>query len=260
MFWRIDELSLAIAFFVTLLIAGEIGFRLGRRRARAVVASDLDHLGVLQSAALGLLALLFGFTFFMGVSRFDTRKSLVLEEANALGTAYLRSDLLPPESREAARRMIRAHISARLDFYRAGIDTDRIAHAQAEAARQEAGLWKLATAAAAQEPHSVPLGLFVASLNDVFDLREKRQVALDNHIPDAVLALLSVVSLACHGFIGYGCGLGARRRLVANALFALLSTLVFAAILDLDRPRRGLVEVSQDSLIRLKASLEKDAR
>lgn len=259
MFWQIDELVLLVGYFCALLAAGEAAFRLGRRQVGRVAESDREHLGALQSAALGLLGLLLGFTFFMGVSRFDTRKSLVVDEANAIGTAYLRADVLPPEPRANARRLIRAHVSARLEFYAAGIDSARIARSNADAARIEATLWTIAAAAGAQDPRSVLAGLFAQSLNDVFDIREKRQVALDNHVPDAVLLLLLVVSIASHGLIGYGCGLAARRRLVPNALFALLVALVFTTILDIDRPRRGLIEVSQDSLIRLKAALERDS-
>ena len=208
----------------------------------------------------GLLGLLLGFTFFMAVERFDARRALVLEEANAIGTTFLRSDFLPTEQRKAAQGLLRAHICARLALHSAGIDTARLEKANRESARIEGELWALAVEAAAQDPRSLPTRLFIESLNNVIDVHERRRVALDNHVPEAVLYLLLTVSVALLGLLGYGCGLARRRRPASNALFAVLIAVVLITILDIDRPRRGLIEVSQDSLIRLKATLEHELR
>jgi len=94
---------------------------------------------------------------------------------------------------------------------------------------------------AEKDPRSVPLGLFVDSLNDVIDLHEKRLQALENHVPEAVLYLLYGVAAVALGFIGYGCGLDGQRRAVSTALVSLLIALVLMVIIDIDRPRRGLV-------------------
>jgi hypothetical protein len=258
--WRIDELVLLLASFAALLAAIEVGFRLGVRHSDRSMESDKTHFGALQASVLGLLALLLGFTFFMAVSRFEARKSLVIDEANAIGTTYLRSQLLPAEQRDAAKELFRKYVAARLSFYSAGIDQTRIELADAEATRIQARLWALAGEAAALDPRSVPAGLFSESLNDVIDIHEKRQAALDNHVPEAVLHLLLAVSLVSVGLVGYGGGLNRRRRPISNALFALLVVFVLTTIIDIDRPRRGFIEVSQESLIRLQATLERDAR
>ena len=101
MLWQIDERVLMIAIFLGLLLALEIGFRLGVRRSGRSDESDCTHIGSLLASVLGLLALLLSFTFFMAQSRFDVRKTLVLDEANAIGTAYLRADFLPGDQRDA---------------------------------------------------------------------------------------------------------------------------------------------------------------
>jgi hypothetical protein len=259
MLWGMNELALVLAFFAGFLVAVEIGFRLGVRRSDRSDESDRTFVNSLLAALLGLLALLISFTFFMAVSRFDARRSLVLDEADAIGTTFLRSKFLPAEQQKAVQELLRTYVSARLAFYEAGIDPERIEKANAEAIRIEGKLWALAVEAAAQDPRSAPRSLFIESLNDVIDLQEKRQVALDNRVPGTVLYLLLAVSVASLGLLGYNCGLAGRRRLTSNALFGLLIVLVLATILDIDRPRRGLIKVSQDSLVRLQATLTRNA-
>lgn len=260
MLWRIDEFVLLLAFVGTFLVVIEGGFRFGLRRSDQSDEADKTHVSSLQAAVLGLLALLLGFTFFMATSRYDARKLLVLEEANAIGTTHLRSRFLPIEQRRAAHELLRAYVSTRLAFYSAGIDSARLEKANNDSARIEGELWALALEAAAQDPRSLPTRLFIESLNDVIDAHEKSRIALDNHVPEAVLYLLLIVSITSLGLLGYGCGLARRRRFASNALFALLIVLVLVIILDIDRPRRGLIEVPQDSLIRLQATLDRDAR
>jgi len=255
MLWSTNELALLVGVLAGLVAALEVGYRVGLRRSFESREADRAHAGALQAATLGLLALLLGFTFFMAVSRYDARKQLVLDEANAIGTAALRARLLPEAQRREAPALFREYVAARLAYHDAGIDAGKLRDAQDRAARLEARLWALAEAAAAQDPRAVTGGLFVQAMNDVIDLREKRQVALDNHVPEAVLALLLAVSAVSLAFLGYGSGMDRVRRLWPNAVFALLIALVFAVIADLDRPRRGLIQVSQESLLRLKSSL-----
>lgn len=260
MLWGINELALLLAFLAAFLVSIEIGFRVGLHLSDRSNESDHAHANALLAAMLGLLALLLGFTFFMAQSRFDARKSLVLEEANAIGTTFLRSKFLPPEQRQVAQGLLRAHVSARLAFYSAGIDAARLDKANAESARIEGQLWALAAEAASQDPRSLPTSLFIESLNDVIDLHEKRLVAFENRVPETVLLLLLAVSAASLGLLGYGCGLTRRRRLASNALFAFLVVLVLTTILDLDRPRRGLIQVAQDPLVRLQVALDRDGQ
>lgn len=255
MLWEIDELLLLVALAAGFLLVLELGFRLGRARNRPGDDGAREHIGSLQGSVLGLLALLLGFTFAMAVSRFDMRKALVLEEANAIGTSLLRAALLPEPMRHEVPRHLAAYVDARLAFYRTGVDADSLATAAAQAARLEHSLWLAAAAATDADPHSVAASLFVQSLNEVSDVREKRRVALDNHVPEAVVCLLLAASAVALALVAYGCGLNGRRRFASNATFALLLALVLTTIFDIDRPRRGLIQVSQDSLVRLKASL-----
>lgn len=258
MLWHLNEVFLLLATAAFLLAATEAGFRLGRNHANREDESVGSYVQAMQASVLGLLALLLGFTFFMAASRFDLRKSLLLEEANAIGTVFLRSQLLHPEHRKAAKLLLGAHVKARLAFHAAGTDPDGLEKANAEAARIEQQLWSLAIDAAAPDSRSVPVGLFIESLNAVIDLHEKRQVAFENHVPEPVLYLLLVVSAASSALLGYGCGLVRRRRFGLNTLFALLIVLVVIMTLDMDRPSRGVITVPQDSLVRLLQTLERN--
>lgn len=254
-----SEPLLVVAMLIGLLGATELGYRLGVRRQTAADDSSKAHVNALQGALLGLLALLLGFTFAMAVSRFDTRKGLVLAEANAIGTTYLRARLLPEPYRQELTRLLRSYVDTRLAFYDAGVNPSRIAAANASTESLQEELWRAAIPLAQQDPRAVPTGLFIQSLNDVIDLHEKRVGALENHVPEPVLHLLFGVAAVALGFIGHGCGLSGTRRIASTTIVSALVVLVIAVIIDLDRPRRGLIKVSQDSMVKLKATLNRTA-
>jgi hypothetical protein len=258
MLWRFSELGILIGITALFSVFIELGFRLGRRSGRGHDEATKNHLGALQAGLLGLLALLLSFTFAMAVSRFDDRKALVVEEANAIGTTYLRAKLLPSPQREEIESRLRQYVQARLDFYYAVIDEARLAAAHSKTSELQSRIWALAGVLAAQDPKSVPTGLFIQSLNETIDLAEKRQVALDNRVPETVLLMLFVVSVGALGFIAFSSGLAGHRRAVSTGIFALLIALVLTIIIDLDRERRGLIRVSQESMLRVQEALKND--
>jgi hypothetical protein len=251
-FWRLNEWLLLALVFLALAAALELGFRLGRRRHDPTDAHIAQHVTSLQAAALTLLALLLGFTFAMAVSRYDARKSLVQAQANAIGTAALRAQFLPEAERNATLRLFGQYADARLDEHLAGSETARAAVARARAAAIESTLWSQARSAAQAEPQSLPLSLYVQSMNELIDDAEMRQAARENHVPAAVVALLMVVAAVAFGLVGFGCGLTRHRRSASNLMFGALMALVITVTLDVDRPRQGLVQVSPEALIRLR--------
>ena len=133
MIWTINEFLLLVLAFVILLIVLEVGFRLGRRGFDGADEDALDHVGMLQGSVLGLLALLLGFSFAMAVERFDLRKALVVDEANAIGTTALRAQYLPAPHNTQAMQLLREYVSVRLEFYSAGQDESRLAQALSRA-------------------------------------------------------------------------------------------------------------------------------
>ncbi len=259
MLWQISEGVLLVAGVFALLGITELGFRYGRRRRAKGGSADVEHAQAVQSSLISILALLMGFTFFMAISRFDLRKSLLVEEANAIGTAYLRTRVLSDTSGEAVRGLLRRYVDARLAFGNAGADPTRVAAAEQAAEALHVELWDAAVAAVAADSHSLSTAAFMQAINDVIDLQSKRRAAFENHVPEAVLDLLLMSSLFALGAAGFTSGLGARRRFIPNAALSVIVVLVLVTILDVDRPRRGLIEVSQDCLVRLQVQLAADA-
>ena len=237
------------------VVALEVGYRLGVRRQAKTDEPDKTHANALHGAVLGLLALLLGFTFAMAVSRYETRKTLMVDQANAIGTAALRGKLLPQPYADRTAVLFREYVDSRMQYNAAGTDDVAIAAAEARASKIEAELWSFSRTLLTEDPRSQPASLYTWALNDVFDIREKRRFALDDRVPTAVTVMLVIVSMSAMGLVTYSCGLSGRRRPLANLTFACLIALVLVIILDIDAPRVGFVTVSPESLLRLQQSL-----
>jgi hypothetical protein len=241
-----------------LLIATAVGFRLGSRNASVTAEVSRSQFSTIQGAVLGLLALLIAFTFAMAVSRFDIRKNLVLEEADAIGTAFLRSQLLPIPYNSEVSILLRQYVDIRLEFYNAGIDEKRLNAANEQTDLLHKQLWSQANAAANVDHRAVTTGLFIQSLKEVIDLHEKRFTGMRNHVPESVILLLFIVATLSLGLTGYGFGLAGKQHFFVTTTVAILIVAVIYLIIDLDRPRRGLIKISQGSMIDIQESLQKN--
>lgn len=242
-----------------MLVAAELGFHFGRRLYQTKDVARKENIGTAQGAILGLLALLLGFTFAMAVSRFDLRRSLVLDEANCIGTTYLRTSFLPEEQRPKVRQLLREYVDARLDFYNAGAVKTAIYAEENNAARLQREIWDLAMAASkssAMQPTTI--ALFFDPLNDMIDLDATRMQALRAHVPGAVWLLLLLVSFCGCSISGYGAGATGVRSAFPNFILPLLLAVVITIVADIDRPRKGMIGVDQSPLIDLQQSLRND--
>ena len=257
MLWGIDEGLLFLAATATFFVAMEVAYQVGRWHSPRSDEVLRSHVNALQAALLGLLALLLGFNFAMAVARFDARKVLLQEEVSAINTTYLRSQLLPPRERQEATELLRAYVATRVDFMKAIIDTARIDASIAAANKVETQLWGIAGRLAEQYASAVSTSLFIQSVNEMINVNDRRRATLDNHVPETVLHLLFIVALVALSFITYGYGLTGKPRHAATIIFALLIAVVLTIIIDLDRPRRGLIRVSEDGMVRLQETLER---
>lgn len=256
-FYAIDIRIMLVASLVFFLVATETGFRFGRRAQTSTGEAPRSEISTLQGAMLGLLALLLGFTFAMAMSRFEARKQLVLDESNAIGTTFLRAQLLPQPPRQEISNLLRQYVDVRLAFYGAAIDKKKLRQANDRTEQLHKQLWSLAAALGEKDPRAITTGLFLQSLNDTIDLHAKRITALENHVPEIILMLLYFVAIVVTGIIGYGCGLAGCRNFFVTAMASILIASVILVIVDLDRPRRGLIRVSQDRMVELRESLAK---
>jgi hypothetical protein len=256
-FYNVDIWIILVASIVLFLVVTETGFRFGRGAQTGTGEGSRSEIGTLQGAMLGLLALLLGFTFAMAMSRFEARKQLVLDESNAIGTTFLRAQLLPQPPRQEISNLLRHYVDVRLALYEAGIDEKKLRQANDRTENLHKQLWALAAAMGEKDPRAVTTGLFLQSLNEMIDLHTKRITALENHVPEIILLLLYFVAIVVVGVIGYGCGLAGCRNFFVTAMASILIASVILVIVDLDRPRRGLIRVSQDRMVELRQSLAK---
>lgn len=247
---------IGLVVFALLLAASEIGFRRGRAVGSSLTEPSKSQLSSFQGAMMGLLALLLGFNFALAESRFETRRHLVVQESNAIGTTYLRSQMLAEPYQTEVAKLLREYVDARLEFYQAGTDQDRLKAAIDKTDGVQKQLWSQAVAAAQKDPRPVPTGLFITPLNDVIDLHAEREVARQNHVPEIVLWLLVITAIGSMGLAGYGSGVGNRRNLAHAVTVAAIVCIVILVTMDLDRPRQGLIRISQQSMITLRASLK----
>lgn len=238
-----------------LLALGEVGFRTGLRLFVAKDEPRKGQIGGIQGAVLGMLALLLGFTFSMALVRYENRRDLVLKEANAIGTTYLRASFLPEAHARIIGDLLRRYTDARLNFYNAGSDSGKIAAAEDEAAKLQRELW-VETVAAGKEAPTPITATFINALNETIDLDATRLHALRSRVPGAVWLLLLIVAGAGCFASGYGAGATGKRTGFSDAMLPLLIAVVITLIADFDRPRHGLIDISQQPLLDLKQSLQ----
>ena len=248
----IDQWLLLALLFGLLLAAEEGGYRVGQYRRGEYDDDGRSSYNNLLAGLYGLMGLLLAFTFAMAQGRFETRKEIVVDEANAIGTAWLRADLVPEPTRGEIRALLLRYVEVRTPS--PPITSTSIFDTIAESERIHAQLWPKVVAAAKADP-SPPVALLVAAVNDVIDMHGKRVAANRFTVPTIVILLVFAFAFAAAGVTGYRCGIGARRYRLPSAAFLLLVALVIGVIIDLDRPRRGFITVDQSPMLDLRASL-----
>ena len=203
-------LPIFIVSSALILAASEIGRRLGVR----VRSRGGDNVTTLESATLGLLALMIGFTFAMALSRFEARRDAVLNEANAIGATALRARLLPAPHSAEVLKLLREYVQIHLDINQR-TQTELDAAIARSNVIQEA-LWQQAKAAVAKDSGMVPTGLFIQTLNEMIDDQEKHLTALRNHVPNIVLIALYSIAIIASSLAGYAGGPGGTRLAAAG--------------------------------------------
>lgn len=220
----------------------DLGFRLGLKKGPGLGAQDPS--AVVQGAAFTVLALLLGFSFALALGRFDARRGALVREASAIGTTYLRAQLLDPPTATAARADLRAYVAERITFARADANPQQRASADLKSVDEQRDLWKRAMAAARRDPRSTLVPLYIAALNDTINLSVEERAVLGAHIPDIVVIGLLLIAFIASLMMGYGFGRQGQRAIAFKALFAIMLAIALGLILDLDRPQRGLIRVN----------------
>jgi hypothetical protein len=244
-------LLIVVSALLWLLLEG--GYRVGKWRHAHRPDERDQPVGAMVASILGLVALVIGFTFSLAASRFDARRLTVLEEANAIGTCYLRARLLPEPERAEVARLLCEYVDVRVAAVKDGKTHEAIARSEA----LHELLWSQASSAAEKNQSSIMTGVFIQALNNVIDVHAKRLlVGLYSRIPLVIWAGLFGLSMLSMAAVGYQAALTTTRR--SPVMFGLVFTftIVLLLIADLDRGQEGLLRVSQRSMLDLQRSMQ----
>lgn len=235
---------LAFGLLFGTLILLELGRRLGDRRLKRDPEGARAGTGVVEGAVFALVGLLIAFTFSGAASRFDQRRDLIVQETNAIGTAYLRLDLLPPDARSALQADFRRYVDARLDAYRKLPDIQAAMADLGQAVALQNKIWTQA-GIAGRRPDAAPdaIKLLLPALNDMIDITTTRTLASQMHPPLAIYVMLVLLALASALLAGYSMAGARSRNWLHMTIFAAVMALAVYIIIDIEFPRLGLIRV-----------------
>ena len=236
---------------VTFWLSAQIGAYV-RRKNRNLRDGEREDLSVILTATLTLLGLIIGFSFSMAVTRYDQRKNYEEEEANAIGTEFLRADLLPAADAVKVRGLLKKYLDQRVLFYLTR-DVDRVEQINKSTSELQNDLWSAVQAAG--EAHSTPVvALAISGMNDVLNSQGYAQAASWNRIPVGAWCLMAGIAIGSHVLVGY-LSQRTERKLTQFAFLPLIVAMAFFLIADIDSPRRGVIRVAPQNLLSLAGSL-----
>ena len=238
---------LPAGFVVVLMLAIDLPARFGRKLV------SRDHLddntwNVVQGGIVALVAFMLGISFSQSEGRFDARRGLVVTEANAIGTTWLRADQLPGVQAARFRALLTDYTATRLHAYESQLSPDDLQEAQSRSDAEQAQLWSLASGALRASPHDLGRSLLVASLNDTIDVSAEQLAALTHHVPTTIVFLTLVLVIIGAALIGFSFARAGESPQVLALAYVLVCVLVVEMIVDLDRPQSGFVRVNLDPI------------
>ena len=247
---------LALATFLFVFFANVLGFRYRQRQFRKDPTQVGEGLGPIETSLLGLMALMLSFTFGLASSKFETRRNIITEEANNIGTAILRCDLYPDSMRRLFHQDFREYLNARMAYYDAGDDEQKIQTALKKGNNYSYKIWRRAAEDAHDLDHRVRADKMVPAVNAMIDIATTRDTSRLASVPPVILLVLGVLMLIASFLVGYG--QKGKRNIVLVIGFALMTTIALYVIIELDRPRRGILNLNQEQhkIVELKELLQ----
>jgi hypothetical protein len=237
--------------FAVLWLAAQVGVFF-RKRFRTLEADEYSDLGTVVAATLTLLGLFIAFSFSMAISRYDQRKNYEAEEANAIGTEYVRLSLLPGDEKTKAQDLLNRYLRCRIAFYEnPGIGQQALQQLGGETSRLEAEMWNIVYNSAGKYP-TAPMALVVSGMNEVLNARSYTQAAWWNRIPVAAWTLMGCIAIFCNFLIGFGAH---RSGVLLFLVLPLALSISFSLVADIDSPRGGMIRVLPRNLISLSQSI-----
>lgn len=228
---------------------------LGKHRTKDNETSS--DLGIIQTATLTLLGLIIGFTFSMAIDRHDQRKILEESEANAIGTEYLRSDLLPAQTAAAVKVLLNSYLDQRILFY-SKQNKDSIQKITQRTSELQNALWNEILPTARTQPNAMT-ALVISGMNDVLNSQGYTQAAWWNRIPLAAWGLMGAIAICANLLVGFGAG-NFKNNIALFMIFPFIIAISFFLIADIDSPRGGVIKIEPKNLMQLKHSLNQSTQ
>jgi hypothetical protein len=252
--------AIGVAIFAGMVVALEIGFRIGVRRGAKLPADGDDGTGAIEAAVFGLLGLILAFSFSGAMTRLETRRAMIVQEANAIGTAWLRVDLLPEPDQPAIRDLFREYTDSRIAVFANSKTMDDVLREIDRGTALQNQIWSKAVASLKSEGAVPPAVVQIfPALNEMIDITTTRKVAMFTHLPELILWLQVGIAIISALLAGYT--MSKRRKGVRSwfimGMYALVVSLTMYVVLDLEFPRVGLItlESTDQVLLEVRASM-----
>lgn len=250
-YWLLPILALCM------IICMEVGYRVGRASSLRHTGQEEKGSGAIEAAIFGLLGLMLAFTFSAAQSRVEKRRDLVVKEANAIGTAYLRLDLLAAEAQPALRKAFREYLDTRIAVYEAIPDFEKVYQGLARADQLQKKIWTMAQEAVRADSWNTAGMLLMPALNEMIDVTAERTMAAKSHTPSIIFILLLILALFSSAMAGYAMSKSGWRNAFHWVVFAAVISVTVYVIIDLEFPRLGMIrlDVADEVLIQLRDSI-----
>ncbi|MDI1315840.1 hypothetical protein [Flavobacterium sp.] len=240
--WKIASLLMLTIFALTYF-----GYKAGNLKLKKLKVKTLKESSSSFSSLSGLLFLLLAFTFGMSVSRYDSRRQVIVEESNAISTAFLRADLYTEKERVLFKKDFKLYIESRINYYKAGKDQDKIKLSNSVTQSISTRLWQRASKLSFDHTNTDATRLMIPALNEMIDITTTRAAGEKAKVPDSIIWLLFVLACFTSFYSGYSAALKGSIDWLVEFGFCMMISVTVLFIFDLDRPFRGLVTLDESN-------------
>jgi hypothetical protein len=248
---------ISVVLFFAMVACLEMGYRIGGYAAKQIENAH-EGTSTIEAAIFALLGLLLAFTFSNGISHLDQRRQLIIQESNAIGTAYLRVDLLPANQQPGMRHLFRQYLDSRLGMYAKLPDLTAADAELDHATKIQQEIWSRAIDASRDDPTQNVARLLLPALNEMIDVTTSRTIALHTHLPPLIFGLSISVALLSGLLAGYDMAKRRKRSWFHGILYSVVIAITIFTVIDLDYPRFGVIRLTaaDNAMIQLRDSIK----
>lgn len=243
LFYESPSWVVALLLFFGMITIHWVGYKFRISEVKKTNISSNDGINAITTSLLGLLALLLSFTFNMAASRYDNRRNIIIEESNAIRTVVTRADLYPENVKKQLKSHLNDYLNCRIKYYKAVIDSAEIDRSKKELLVIFAEIWNQITVDSQNPLNSIRSQQMIPALNDMINIADKRDAIKNATVPNAIWKILFTIILFASFTVGYS-NIGKQKNHILALVFSLSVVFAVYLILNLDRPRRGPINLN----------------